>query len=83
MKFSGKVAVVTGAAKGIGRSVAVLFAKSGAKVAVVDIDETEDANTAADIISAGGDARFIRCDVGVRIGYSSDDCGGHANLRHH
>lgn len=64
MKFSGKVAVITGAAKGIGRAVAFLFAKSGAKVAVVDIDETEGTITVADILAAGGDARFIRCDIG-------------------
>ncbi|MCZ0861161.1 glucose 1-dehydrogenase [Methanocorpusculum sp. MG] len=64
MKFSGKVAVVTGAAKGIGRSVALLFAENGAKVAVVDIDETEGTATAADINKAGGKACFIRCDVG-------------------
>ena len=52
MKFSGKVVVVTGAAKGIGKAVALLFAEAGAKVAVVDIDETEGKNTSDEIIKA-------------------------------
>ena len=64
MKFSGKVVVVTGAAKGIGKAVALLFAEAGAKVAVVDIDETEGKNTSDKIIKAGGESRFIHCDVG-------------------
>ena len=64
MKFSGKVVVVTGAAKGIGKAVAHLFAEAGAKVAVVDIDETEGKNTSDEIIKAGGESCFIHCDVG-------------------
>lgn len=38
MKFNGKTALVTGAAAGIGRAVAIKFAKEGAKVAIVDVN---------------------------------------------
>lgn len=57
-EFAGKTLLVTGAATGLGRAVALLAAKSGAKVAVLDINETEGRQTAAD---AGG--RFWRLDV--------------------
>lgn len=38
MKFNGKTALVTGAAAGIGRAVAIKFAKEGAKVAIIDVN---------------------------------------------
>ncbi|MEO5880959.1 MAG: SDR family NAD(P)-dependent oxidoreductase [Caldimonas sp.] len=58
--FSGKVAVVTGAANGIGAACARLFAASGAKLALWDVDEA-----AADTLASelGGGARAMRCDV--------------------
>lgn len=63
MKLAGKVAIVTGAGRNIGEEIAKLFAKEGAKVAVVDMDEGR-ANTVADLIKAdGGDAVAIVCDV--------------------
>ncbi|GAB3200910.1 NAD(P)-dependent dehydrogenase (short-subunit alcohol dehydrogenase family) [Pontibacter aydingkolensis] len=60
-QFQGKVAIVTGASFGIGRSTAILFAEHGAKVAVVDWKE--DDKTVNSIKSAGGEAIFIKCDV--------------------
>lgn len=39
--LAGEVAIITGAAQGIGRSTALLFAKEGAKVVVADLDESE------------------------------------------
>src|SRR5690349_2364392 len=58
-----RVAVVTGAASGIGRAAALLFARHGAKIAVADIDENEGAHTVDQILALGGDAIFIRTDV--------------------
>ncbi len=63
MRLQGKVAIVTGAASGIGRATALLFAREGAKVVVADVlDET--ANGTVDIIRKGrGEAVFVHTDV--------------------
>jgi NAD(P)-dependent dehydrogenase (short-subunit alcohol dehydrogenase family) len=61
--FDGKVALVTGAAGGIGRASAQAFAREGAKVLVVDLDEEHGAQTASLITDAGGTATFHRADV--------------------
>src|SRR5579863_7266308 len=63
MDFTGKVAVVTGAANGIGRAAALAFAKSGAKVVVVDRDAAGGEATAGIIRQQGGEARFVAADV--------------------
>ncbi|NWL80280.1 short chain dehydrogenase [Pseudomonas taiwanensis] len=63
MKFSGQVALVTGAANGIGRATALAFAAEGLKVVVSDVDAAGGEGTVGLIRAAGGDARFIRCDV--------------------
>ncbi len=65
-RLSGKTAVVTGAASGIGRAIALKFAEEGAKVLVADITtEVKEggAPTAELILSRGGSAEFIRTDV--------------------
>jgi NAD(P)-dependent dehydrogenase (short-subunit alcohol dehydrogenase family) len=62
-RLDGMVAVVTGAALGIGRACAVLMAREGASVAVLDTDEIAGAAVAEDIRKAGGKAHFKRCDV--------------------
>ena len=63
MKLAGKTAIVTGAGRNIGEEIAKLFAKEGAKVAVVDMDEGR-ARSVADLIKAdGGDAIAVVCDV--------------------
>jgi NAD(P)-dependent dehydrogenase (short-subunit alcohol dehydrogenase family) len=60
-RLADKVAVITGAAGGLGRVAAELFAREGAKVVVADI---VDGSEAVDIIrSAGGVARYVHCDV--------------------
>ena len=63
MKLEGRVAIVTGAAKGIGWGIAKIFVQEGAKVAVVDWDEENGNKTAAELKAAGGDTIFIKCDV--------------------
>ena len=60
---SGKVALVTGAATGIGRHCAVALAKAGAKVVLTDIDERRGAETVKIITDDGGAARFLPQDV--------------------
>jgi len=63
MKLEGKVAVVTGAARGIGRASAVLFAKEGAKVTVADIRAELGQETVRLIQSAAGESHFVPTDV--------------------
>lgn len=62
-RISGKVALITGAAHGMGRSHAMLFAQEGAKVVVSDRDEEAGAAVAAEIERLGGHAVFTRLDV--------------------
>jgi len=61
--FSGKVAFVTGASSGIGRTTALRFAREGASVSVVDVDGAGAERTAQEIIDEGGRALPLRCDV--------------------
>jgi 2-hydroxycyclohexanecarboxyl-CoA dehydrogenase len=62
-RLTGKVALVTGAAQGIGRAIATRLAEEGAKVAIADIQEEVANNTATAIRSIGNDARAVRLDV--------------------
>jgi NAD(P)-dependent dehydrogenase (short-subunit alcohol dehydrogenase family) len=63
--FSGKVALVTGAARGLGRVTALAFAREGARVVGTDIDERGGQETLNLLRAAGGDGLFLRCDVRV------------------
>ena len=64
MGIEGKVAVVTGAASGIGRGAALVFAREGAKVVVTDgVDMDGGRETVRLIGDAGGEATFVECDV--------------------
>jgi NAD(P)-dependent dehydrogenase (short-subunit alcohol dehydrogenase family) len=58
-----KVALVTGAASGIGRATALAFAKEGAKVVVADFVEDGGHNTVAEIKALGAEALFVKVDV--------------------
>ena len=62
-KLDGKVAIVTGAASGIGRATAILFASEGAKVVLADWDERQGSRVADELREAGHDAVFVRVDV--------------------
>ena len=63
MRLENKVALITGAASGMGESAALLFAREGAKVIVADILEAEGKAVADRIVADGGDAIFIALDV--------------------
>jgi NAD(P)-dependent dehydrogenase (short-subunit alcohol dehydrogenase family) len=61
--LAGKVAFVTGAASGIGRTTALAFAREGASVMVADVSEQGNHETARAIEELGGRALALRCDV--------------------
>jgi NAD(P)-dependent dehydrogenase (short-subunit alcohol dehydrogenase family) len=61
--LTGKRALVTGGAVGIGRACAVALAQAGAQVAIVDIDEKTGRATAQDIQDMGRDSLFVCCDI--------------------
>lgn len=63
MRYEDKVAIVTGAAKGIGWGIAKVFAEQGAKVVVVDWDKEVGKKTVEDFKSKGYDGIFVECDV--------------------
>ncbi|MFN3642422.1 MAG: SDR family NAD(P)-dependent oxidoreductase [Gemmobacter sp.] len=67
-RLAGKTAIVTGAASGIGRAIALRFAAEGARVMVADIRETPKEGgptTAEAIAAAGGHAIAVQCDIAV------------------
>ncbi len=66
MKLANRVAVITGAAQGIGAACARAFAEAGAKVVIGDVNEVGAAALVKDIAANGGHAAFRRTDVGQR-----------------
>lgn len=63
MKLNDKVAVVTGAASGLGRAIATRYAREGARVAIADLDRRQADAVAAEIEAAGGKAIGVAMDV--------------------
>ena len=63
MRLSGKVALITGGASGMGQSEAIIFAREGARVVVADLLESEGRQIVDKITSGGGQARFVKVDV--------------------
>ncbi len=62
--LNGKIALVTGAATGIGRAIATRLAQEGADIAIMDVNEAEAARTAALVRAAGRRVEVLRGDVG-------------------
>jgi NAD(P)-dependent dehydrogenase (short-subunit alcohol dehydrogenase family) len=69
LSLEGKIAMVTGAASGIGRGVSMRLAETGASVALLDIDDRKGCEAAAEIEAHAGEAVFLKGDVG-----SADEC---------
>ena len=65
-RFDGRVAVITGAARGIGLGVATRFAQEGASVAIVDLDETAAAEAAAQLPTVEADVKHVG--IGANVG---------------
>jgi NAD(P)-dependent dehydrogenase (short-subunit alcohol dehydrogenase family) len=62
-QFEGKVALVTGGSAGIGRATALVFAATGARVVVADVNAEGGEDTARQVRQAGGEAIFVKTDV--------------------
>ena len=77
MRLPSQVALVTGAASGIARAVAIRFAREGAAVMVADTSESGGMETAEQIRSGGGKALFAQLDVS-----QPEPCEGSSKAHH-
>ena len=63
MELNGKVIAITGGGRGIGRGIAVRLAKAGAKLALLDLNDDDMAETVAQVEAAGSQARAYNCNI--------------------
>ncbi|MBN1177134.1 MAG: SDR family oxidoreductase [Dehalococcoidales bacterium] len=63
MLLKDRVAIITGGARGMGRAIALRFAKEGCSSVIVDVLDKDGEKTVADVKKAGKDAIYVRCDV--------------------
>ena len=63
MRLKDKVTLITGAASGIGRETALLFAREGARVVAVDVDDAGGVQLADEIVQGGGECTYVHADV--------------------
>lgn len=61
--LSGKQAVITGGASGIGRAITILFAQAGATVVVLELDKSSGESVVKEVTKLGGTASFVQCDI--------------------
>ncbi len=69
-RLSGKVAIISGGARGQGAEEARLFASEGAKVIIGDILDSEGIRVESEIVEQGGEAKFVRLDVSIEEDWS-------------
>lgn len=62
-RLDNKTAIITGGGSGIGKAIATVFAKQGAAVNILDMDEQGATNVVNEITAEGGKAKFFKCDV--------------------
>ncbi len=70
-RVEGKVAIITGAASGVGKADAELLAREGAKVVLTDVNEKDGAAVAKAITDKGGTAMFLRHDIASESGWQA------------
>ncbi|MFW9916574.1 MAG: SDR family NAD(P)-dependent oxidoreductase [Candidatus Thorarchaeota archaeon] len=63
--LAGKIALITGGASGIGRAIALLFAREGAAVSIADLNQTGGKSLVENIAKRGGQAIYLHCDVSL------------------
>ncbi len=65
-RLDNKTTIITGGGSGIGKAISMVFACRGAKVSILDMDETGGNNTVSEILAQGGKAIFRKCNVSVQ-----------------